>query len=705
MLLCCAAIWASPIFAQKAKKMDYPKTEKDGTISEYFGKDIADPYRWLEDDRAPKTEDWVVQQNAFTQSYLKDIPFRNQIRSRLAEYQNFERRGFEMDLQTFTLQSIQLGNENQPIFYLKPTDGGKSILFIDPKEFDAQGLASINIISHSKDFRYVAYSVSLAGSDWQKIKVREVATQKDIADELQWVKFSDVVWYDRGFFYCSYDAPKVGDELKGTNEQMKVRFHYLGQKQSEDPIIFEDPKNPLRYYGISLTKDESMFILTKSTVTDGYETWYTRAREIFNHPPFFPLTIGFQYKVQVIDNIAGREEFLAISNFMAPNNQVVILQPNGGFASQKPIVAEQKDAALQSATLVGKYLVLDYLKNASSVIKIHQKDGAFLSELKLPGIGSASVSSFDERGQFFQVSFSSFSQPTSIYRYNISTFQAIQSFVPSMAVKVPIEVEQVWYPSKDGTKISMFLVHQKDWKPSTKTPTLLYGYGGFNISLTPNFNTNYLWLVEQGGLVAIPNLRGGGEYGEAWHQAGMLMKKQHVFDDFIAAAQYLLAKQYTSTSYLAISGGSNGGLLVGACMTQKPDLFAVAFPAVGVLDMLRYQKFTVGWGWVPEYGSSEQSKEMFEYLWGYSPLHQLKEHVPYPATLVTTGDHDDRVVPAHSFKFAARLQECQAGNNPTLIRIDVNAGHGAGKPLAKVLDENADKWAFMFWNMGIKKLK
>jgi prolyl oligopeptidase len=699
-----AGLISVPAFAQKKSKMDYPKTEKGTVVHDYFGTKVEDPYHWLEDDRAPKTEEWVRKQNEFTQNYLQQIPYRTQIREKLESYLNFDRKGSFIYVGESRIYALQKGNENQPTYFIEGLTGENTRVFLHPKEFSEEGLASISILSHDPSNQYVVYSVAMAGSDWQTLRIREVATGRDLPDEIKWVKFSGAEWLENGFFYTCYDAPKTGDELKGTNTGMKVKFHKVGTDISRDFLVFEDPSNPLRYYGLQVSEDKKYLFLTKSTGTDGFETWVCKSEE-FRKNNWKAITKGFSNKVSIIDNL-GDQGFLALSDKGAPNYQVVVYSPAGddSFAF-KTVIPESKEALLDGVLRVKDELVLTYLENAQTKIKICNLSGQNMRNVDLPGIGTASVSKGTEDGEVFQISFSSFTQPTAQFVFHRAKNAVIEEFYPNFQFNTEVEVQQVWYPSKDGTKVSMFLIHKKGLKKTGNNPTFLYGYGGFNISLTPSFSTNYLWLLEQGGIVAIANLRGGGEYGENWHQAGMKMKKQNVFNDFIAAAEYLIAEKYTSKDFLAIAGGSNGGLLVGACLTQRPDLFKVAFPAVGVLDMLRYQKFTVGWGWVPEYGSSEDSKEMFEYLIRYSPLHALKPKTNYPATMVTTGDHDDRVVPAHSFKFAARLQECQAGPAPALIRIDVNAGHGAGKPLAKVLDENADKWAFMLWNMGIKTIK
>lgn len=703
-VLAMSATLAASAQTKPVPTMKYPATQQGNVTHEYFGTKVADPYNWLEDDRSEATEKWVAAQNTVTQNYLQTIPYRNSIRTRLESYLNFDRRMAPMRVGNFEIYAEMKGTQNQPTYYIRKKGSPDAQVFIDPVTFSKEGTASISILSHSKDNKYVAYAVAYAGSDWQEIKVRNIEDGTDLKDQLQNVKFSGAAWYGDGFFYSRYPAPKEGEALKGKNEYHQVFYHKLGTPQDQDVLIYKDGKNPLRYHSLYLSEDEQYMFLSVSTGTDGFETYYRRTA--IKEGGFMPITQGFNNKITILDNYMGKEELIALSDLKAPNYKVVryFKSPSGQFA-EETLIPERKDALLANVTLVGGYMVLEYLEKAASVVQVYDMKGQFVSKFNLGGFGSATVSGGEKTDTKVLVSYTSFFQPNTVYEFDLKTGLRSTWFEPKLSIDLSqFTSEQVTYTSKDGTPVTMFLVHKKGIEMNGKNPTLLYGYGGFNISLTPTFSTNTLWLLEQGGIYAVANLRGGGEYGESWHQGGMLTKKQNVFDDFIAAAEYLIAKKYTDKNHLAISGGSNGGLLVGACMTQRPDLFQVAFPAVGVLDMLRFHKFTVGWGWVPEYGSSEQSAEMFKYLYGYSPLHNLKPATFYPATMVTTGDHDDRVVPAHSFKFAARLQACQKGTAPTLIRIDVNAGHGAGKPTSKILDEQADKWAFMFWNMGYTTL-
>lgn len=704
-VLAMSATLAASAQTKPVSSMKYPATQQGNVTHEYFGTKVADPYNWLEDDRSEATEKWVAAQNTVTQNYLQGIPYRNAIRTRLESYMEYNRRMAPMRVGDFEIYAEMKGTQNQPIYYIRrKNDPTSAKVFIDPATFSKEGTASVSILSHSKDNRYVAFALAYAGSDWQEIKVLPVSDAPMLDDNLEFVKFSGAAWYGNGFFYSRYPKPKEGDALKGKNEFHQVYYHKLGTPQNEDALIYKDEKNPLRYHSLYLSEDEKYMFLSVSTGTDGFETYYKPT--YIKEGGFMPITSGFDHKISILDNFNGEESFLALSDLKSPNYKVVkYTKTAGGAFAEETIIPERKDALLANVTLVGGYMVLEYLEKAASVVQVFDMKGQFVSKFNLGGFGSAAVSGGEKKDTKVLVSYTSFFQPNTVYEFDLQTGARTTWFEPKLGVDLTqFTSEQVTYTSKDGTPVTMFLVHKKGIQLNGTNPTLLYGYGGFNISLTPSFSSNTLWLLEQGGIYAVANLRGGGEYGESWHQGGMLMKKQNVFDDFIAAAEYLISKKYTDKNHLAISGGSNGGLLVGACMTQRPDLFQVAFPAVGVLDMLRFHKFTVGWGWVPEYGSSEQSEAMFKYLYGYSPLHNLKPGTAYPATMVTTGDHDDRVVPAHSFKFAARLQACQKVTAPTLIRIDVNAGHGAGKPTSKILDEQADKWAFMFWNMGFTTL-
>lgn len=677
--------------------LSYPKTVQDTTVEDnYFGTVVKDPYRWLEDDTSAATEAWVKQQNELTLGYLKGIPFREEIAKRYSELFNYTRYTAPYRLSgNQYLYTKNDGLQNQAVYYIQDGLEGKPEVFLDPNQLSKDGTVTAGLAGLSKDKKYMAIAINRAGSDWQEMEVMEVATKKKMTDQLKWLKFSGASWRGDGFYYSRYDAPADGKALSAKNSGMKVYYHRLGDPQEKDELIYQDPANPLRYYWAHVTEDERFLILSISEGTDGTELWYRDFQQ--KDAAFKKLFKGFSNNYTVLDNLG--DQLLVYHNQDAPNYKVSLVDPSTG--KMQDFIAE-KSEKLESASIASGKLFLTYLKDAcSKVYQYSLPNGKLDFEVNLPGLGTAYGFDGNKDDAVLFYSYTSFTVPNTIYQYNPANGES--KIFQQAAVKfnpADYETKQVFVTSTDGAKVPMFITHKKGLKLDGKAPTLLYGYGGFNVSLTPSFSTSNLILLEKGGVYAMANLRGGGEYGEAWHKAGMLDKKQQVFDDFIACGEFLKKEGYTSTEYLAIEGGSNGGLLVGAVMTQQPNFCKVAFPAVGVLDMLRYHKFTVGWGWVVEYGSSEQSKESFENLYRYSPLHNLKAGVSYPATLITTADHDDRVVPAHSFKFAATLQEKHKGQNPVLIRIETSAGHGAGKPTAKIIEEQADKWSFLFYNTG-----
>lgn len=674
--------------------VSYPKTAEEEVVDEYFGEKIPDPYRWLEVDTAKAVEEWVKAQNEVTFGYLEKIPFRADVRKRYEELFNYPKYSAPFQVGEYFFFSKNDGLQNQAVIYRQKGLDGTPEVFIDPNALSPDGTTAINIIGVSDDDKYLAVSRQDAGSDWQQIHVYEVESMKKLPDELKWVKFSGASFWKDGFFYSRYPEPAPGTELSGNNLFHSVYYHKLGDPQEKDKLIFMDRANPTYYHFGEVTEDGKYFILYQAPGTDGFATLY---KDLEADSEFVTLFEGYANKSNIVHNIGSR--FLVLTDIDAPNYRLIEVDINDPSPAKWKEIIPESEHLLQSCNTGGGKLFVNYLEKATDRIYQMEYDGSGKKEIKLPGVGAASVPDGREKHTTLFYSFTSFLYPPSIFKYDVQTgesvlFQKTQlKFDPEEYIE-----KQVTYKSKDSTEITMFLVHKKDLPLDGLNPCLLYGYGGFNISLTPNFSTSRILFLENGGVYAMPNLRGGGEYGERWHQEGMLMKKQNVFDDFIAAAEYLIAEGYTSKEKLAIQGGSNGGLLVGACMTQRPDLFAVALPAVGVMDMLRYHKFTVGKGWIPEYGSSEQSEEMFRYLLSYSPYHNLKPGTEYPATLITTADHDDRVVPAHSFKFAARLQKCQAGNKPVLIRIETDAGHGAGKPTSKIIDEQADIYSFLFYN-------
>lgn len=693
-----------PIFAQAQKTntlqkmaITYPETKKENIKDTYFGTVVEDPYRWLEDDRAEDTKAWVKAENAVTQKYMAQIPYRKAIKERLTKLMNYEKYSQPFKEGDYTYFYKNTGLQNQSVLY-RQKEGGEPEVFLDPNTFSKDATTSLADISFSKDGSLVAYQLSAGGSDWTSVVVMHSADKSIIGDTLIDVKFSGIAWQgNTGFYYSSYDKPKEGSQLSGLTEQHKLFFHKLGTPQKDDQLVFGGAKTPRRYIGAGLTEDERYLIISAANSTSGNEL-YIKDLSVANSA-IIPVVDNFEQNHSIIDNIGSK--LYIYTNLDAPNGRIVTVDA----ADPKPInwkdLIKETENVLSPSTGGGK-LFANYIKDAVSMVLQYDMDGKLEHEIKLPGIGTAVGFGSKKKELELFYTFTSYVYPTTIFKYSVTTGQSEVYKKPGIDFDPSkYESKQIFYTSKDGTKVPMIITYKKGIVLNGKNPTVLYGYGGFNISLTPAFSTSIVVLLEQGGVYAVPNLRGGGEYGEKWHLAGTKLQKQNVFDDFIAAAEYLISTKYTSKDYLAIMGGSNGGLLVGATMAQRPELFKVAFPAVGVMDMLRYHKFTAGAGWSYDYGTSEDSKEMFEYLHKYSPVHALKTGVKYPATLVTTADHDDRVVPAHSFKFAATLQERQGGDAPVLISIQTNAGHGAGKPTDKAIEEIADKWAFLFYNMGL----
>jgi prolyl oligopeptidase len=683
---------------KKISPAKYPVTQKTDQVDEYFGTKVSDPYRWLEDDNSEQTAAWVKAENDVTFGYLNQIPFRTKVKERLEkiwDYPKYSQPFREGEYYYFFKNN---GMQNQFVLYRQKGLDDEPEVFLDPNTFSDDGTIALSGLEFSKDAKYAAYSISKSGSDWNEIFVMDVASKSKLMDHIEWVKFSGLAWKKDGFYYSCYSKPGEGEELKGKNEFHKVYYHKLGTPQSDDVLFYKNDAYPLRNYGAGTTEDESLLILSESESTSGNSLYIKKLDD-----PKHQLTLiaeGFDFEYSIVDN--SGDTVLVMTNRDAPKWKLVKIDINHpGIENWKEVIPEKQEV-LQSVYAVGGRLIATYIKDATSIANIYDYSGKYLADLSLPGIGSLAGISGKKEDNIAFFMFSSFTFPATIYKYDVAnnTSEIYKKDEIDFDVDA-FETKQVFYISKDGTKVPMFLVHKKGLKMDGNNPTYLYGYGGFNISLTPGFSITRLVLLENGFVFAMPNLRGGGEYGEDWHEAGTKLKKQNVFDDFIAAAEYLVTEGYTSPSKLAIAGGSNGGLLVGACMIQRPDLFKVALPAVGVMDMLRYHEFTIGWAWASDYGTSEESKEMFDYLYQYSPLHALKEGIEYPATLVTTADHDDRVVPAHSFKFAATLQERHKGENPVLIRVDVKAGHGGGKPTAKIIEEYADEWSFMMYNLGV----
>lgn len=681
----------------------YPETRRDTTVRDnYHGTIVADPYRWLEDDNSAETAEWVRAQNAVTQDYLSQIPYRDQIRERLTQLYDYPKEGTPFRVGEYYFFYKNDGLQNQSVLYYQKGLDGTPEVFLDPNTLSDDGTVALNTVTFSKDDRYAAYSVSKSGSDWVDIHVMEVATRRQLPDKIEWVKFSGASWGDGGFYYSRYDAPAPGTSAySAKNEFQKVYFHRLGTAQTEDQLVYEDRLHPLRYFSGEVSDDFRWLFIVASEGTSGTEILY----KDLTHPtaPFRTLFRGFANDYAIID--CRDNQALVLTNDNAPNFRLVSVNLTAAepVTTMKDIIP-QSENLLQWVTTAGGSLFAGYLKDASSRVCQYTPNGTLVREITLPGIGT--VSGFDGKADDKEVfyGFSSFNVPPTSYRYSLA--DGTSTLYRQTEVHFDVSqftVEQVFYSSKDSTRIPMFLVYKKDLPRDGKRPVYLYAYGGFNISRTPGFSPSNILLLEQGGIYALANIRGGGEYGEAWHRAGMLDKKQNVFDDFIAAAEYLIAENYTSPEHLAIAGGSNGGLLVGACLTQRPDLYCATFPMVGVLDMLRYHRFTIGWGWVVEYGSADNAAD-FPYLYRYSPLHNIHPGTCYPPTLIMTADHDDRVVPAHSFKFGATLQAAQGCDNPILLRVEADAGHGAGKPVSKTIQEQADIWSFFLWNAGVRKL-
>ncbi|MGB3547191.1 MAG: prolyl oligopeptidase family serine peptidase [Saprospiraceae bacterium] len=680
--------------------LTYPTTRKVDQSDDYHGTLVADPYRWLEVDTAAEVEQWVTAENDVTFDYLSRIPYRKAIADRLTELVDYPRVSSPFKAGDYYFFYKNDGLQNQSVIYYQQGLEGEPQVFIDPNVLNAEGTTAIDLLGASKDNKYMAYSRSDAGSDWRKIYVREIATNKDLEDEVEWVKFSGAGWWENGFFYSRYPTPEKGQEFSGNHQFHSVYYHELGRPQAEDRLIYRDENNPGYYHYGGTTEKEDYLIMYAAPGTDGFATYYLplagKKPADLKQGMAVELFGGTKNKSQVV-HVEGKDMWV-LTDIDAPNYRLVKVNVDRKDKSQWTDVISAGDNLLQGVNTGGGYLFANYLEKATDRYYRLNYDGSGREAIDLPGLGSAGGLGGEEDDDQLFYTFTSFTYPTTIFQYDVKTGESKPFFKPELTFNPEdYTEEQVTYTSKDGTPVTMFLVYKKGLKRDGNNPTYLYGYGGFNISLSPGFSSLRLALLENGGVFAMPNLRGGGEYGEEWHQAGMLEKKQNVFDDFIAAGEYLIEEGYTSSKKLAIAGGSNGGLLVGAVMTQRPDLAAVAFPAVGVMDMLRFQEFTAGKGWMVEYGDS-QNEEQFPFLYAYSPLHNIKDGTSYPATMVTTADHDDRVVPAHSFKFAARLQEAQAGKAPVLIRIDTDAGHGAGKPISKTIEEQADLWSFFFYN-------
>ncbi len=699
ILMMMAIFTGSSIFAQEMniKTLPYPNTKKVDTVNTYFGTRVPDPYRWLEDDRATDTKAWVQEQNKVTQNYLAQIPFRDAIKKRLETLWNYEKYSAPFKEGKYTYFYKNDGLQAQAVVWRQVGENGMPEVFLDPNKFSASGTTSLQGLDFSKDGSLAAYQISEGGSDWRKVIVITTVDKKQVGDTLRDVKFSGIAWKgNEGFYYSSYDKPREGSQLSGLTQYHKLYFHKLGTPQSEDKIIFGGEQTPRRYIGAYLTEDERFLVITAAESTTGNELYIQDLASAGSG--IVPVVNNFDNNNYVAANVGSK--LYIHTNLYQPNYRLVTVDA----ANPTPIFWKDLIPATKNVLSIstgGGKLFAEYLQDATSLVLQYDMAGKLERSIALPSVGTASGfgTKLEEKETYY--TFTSYIYPPTIFKYDIASGVSTVFKKPNVQFDPSLyESKQVFYKSKDGTRIPMIITYKKGIVLNGKNPTLLYAYGGFGVSLTPAFSTSNIVFLEHGGIYAVPNLRGGGEYGETWHRAGIKMHKQNVFDDFIAAAAYLKKNKYTSTDYLAISGGSNGGLLIGAVMTQQPGICKVALPAVGVMDMLRYNKFTAGAGWAYDYGTAEESKEMFEYLYKYSPYHALQAN-NYPATLVTTADHDDRVVPAHSFKFAARLQEYQKGPAPVLIRIETNAGHGAGQATEQVISGQTDKWAFLFQNMGI----
>jgi len=690
--------FSTMITLSSVAQIKYPETKKVTQVDDYFGTKVSDPYRWLEDDKSAETAEWVTEQNKVTQNYLSKIPYRAQVRKRLEEMWNYPKYSSPRKEGEYYYYYKNDGLQNQSVLYRQKGLIGTPEVFIDPNKMSKDGTAAVGSPAFSKNKKYAAYMIAQAGSDWQDAYVIDVYTKQQLTDKVQWIKFSGLSWKGNdGFYYSRYPEPDEKSKLSKQNQFHKIYYHKLGTAQSSDMLVYEDKEHPLRNVSAGITEDERFLIINISEGTSGKELWI---KDLKNNQQDLTLLIqGFNWEANVIDNDGDR--ILVRTNADAPNYQVVSIDPKKPSRENWQTIIPTRTKLLQGVGKAGGKLFVSYLEDASSRIYQTNYKGILEKEIKLPGIGSAGgFGGYKENREIF-FTYSSYNYPPAIFRYNITTGKT----EPFRKNEVKIDAGnyqtvQSFFTSKDGAKVPMFITYKKGLKLDGNNPTLIYGYGGFNIPLTPGFSISNAFFLEQGGVYAVVNLRGGNEYGEEWHKAGMLLNKQNVFNDLIAAAEFLIKANYTNPQKLALQGGSNGGLLVGAVMTQRPDLFKVAIPQVGVLDMLRYHTFTIGWAWATEYGRSDKEED-FKNLIKYSPLHNLKKGTKYPATLITTADHDDRVVPAHSFKFASTLQEMNDGSNPTLVRIETKAGHGAGKPTGKQIDEAADTWSFIMYNLGM----
>ncbi len=684
--------------ACQQQKINYPETKKGTTEDVYFGVKVQDPYRWLEDDNADDTKAWVKEQNKVTDAYLAEIPFRNQIKERLTQLWNYQKVGVPFKKGDYYFQYKNDGLQDQSVLYVTKSLNEEPRVLLDPNKLSTDGTVALAGIAISKDSKYLAYRIARSGSDWNELYVKNIATGEDLKDHLMWLKFAGVAWYKNGFFYSRYDTPKKGDALKASNTFHKVYYHKLGDSQDKDKLIYENKKYPNRMYNVSVTDNEKYMLLYNEGAGNGNGLYVKNLTK--RNAKFVKITDDLEHVHHIVDELNGK--LLMYTNENAPCYKLMLVDTKHPQKKYWRTLIPEKENVLKNVNLIGGKLVANYIKDAYSAVGIYKTDGTLDTAVKLPGIGTASGFSGENKSDVAFYGFTSFTSPRTVYKYNLKTNKTEVFYQPKVNYNsADFVTEQKFYTSKDGTRVPMFIIHKKGLKLDGNNPCLLYGYGGFNISLTPYFSPRRIVWLENGGVYVVANLRGGGEYGAKWHKAGTKMQKQNVFDDCIAAAKYLIDNKYTNSNLLALKGGSNGGLLTAAVVNQQPDLFRVAIPEVGVMDMLRYHKFTIGWSWASDYGTSADSKEMFQYLLKYSPIHNISDKANYPSILVTTADHDDRVVPAHSFKYIATLQEKYQGNNPVLIRIESKAGHGGGMPISKQIEEYTDIWSFIFYNMKL----
>ncbi len=679
-------------------KFDYPETKMVDTVDVYFGTEVADPYRWLEDDNSTETAEWVKTQNKVTNGYLESIPFRGELKETLTALSNYEKMGtpWKEDGKYYFFKND--GLQNQSVLYECDSLGGEARVLLDPNKLSEDGTVSLGSFSFSKDRKYLAYVISRSGSDWNEIYVMDAATGQLLEDHIEWAKFTGVSWQGDGFYYSAYDAPKDGKGLSAKNEFQKVYYHKIGTPQSQDRLEYMNKQHPLRFYQIGVTEDERFLVLYESD-GEGNAIYVKDTKK--PNAKYVCIAEDMSKDNGVVHSDSQR--ILMKTNDGAPNYKVLAFDINNLGVGKGKVLIPESENLLEGISMAGDKMIVTYMENIANHAYLLDAEGKKIREIKLPTVGSVGFSASPKHNEVFY-SFSSYTFPGTIYSYDLEKDESTMIFTPNVDFNPEDYVtEQVSYPSKDSTMVNMFITYKKGLECNGKNPVFLYGYGGFNVSLNPGFSAMRIPFIANGGIYAVANLRGGGEFGEEWHKAGTKMQKQNVFDDFIAAAEYLIKEGYTTPEHIAINGGSNGGLLVGAVVNQRPDLFRVAVPQVGVMDMLRYHTFTIGWNWASDYGRSDDSKEMFEYLHGYSPLHTIKnDGTKYPAILVTTADHDDRVVPAHSFKYAAQLQASNTGDAPKIIRIESNAGHGGGKPIAKVIAEQTDIWSFIMYNLDMK---